>query len=203
MTPFATLLLSLAALGADADAKDVKEEIKKAQPAKVTVTAEVACLHCSFGVGDSCCAALKIDDKTPIRLTGKQAEELEKERFGKKTYVVNGTLSVGKDKVLTLAVDSARLFGDADKDLAPAKGEVRITGTSACGHCDLKIAESCQVALKNGDFPVLLTGKDAEKCESDGKTYTATGKVSLSKTGIVQLEIKKLETAKEKKEEKK
>lgn len=199
MTPLATLLLSLAALGADNDAKDVKQEIKKAQPAKVTVTAELACLHCSFGVGDSCCAAMKLDDKTPIRLTGKQADELEKERFGKKTYVISGTLTVGKDKVMTLAVDSARVFGDADKDLAPAKGEVRITGTSACGHCDLKITESCQTALKNGDFPVLLSGKEAEKCESDGKTYTATGKLSLTKAGVVQLELKKLETVKEKK----
>jgi hypothetical protein len=120
MTPLATLLLSLAALGADKDAKDVKEEIKKAQPAKVTVTAELACLHCTFGVGDSCCAAMKLDDKTPIRLTGKQAEELEKDRFGKKVYVINGTWRC-KDKVMTLAVDSARVFGDADRTLPPPR----------------------------------------------------------------------------------
>lgn len=200
MTSLATLLLGLAVLGAD---KDVKEEIKKAQPAKVTVTADLVCLHCAFGVGDGCCAALKLDDKTPIRLTGKQADELENERFGKKVYVINGTLTVGKDKVLTLAVDSARVFTDKDKELAPTKGEVRISGTSACGHCDLKITDSCRVALKNADFPILLDGKEAEKCEADGKLYTATGKLSLNKAGVVQLEIRKLESVKESKEEKK
>jgi hypothetical protein len=50
-----TVLPLLLALSVAAD--------KPAPPtAKATVTAEVACLHCTFGEGDGCAVCLKLDE---------------------------------------------------------------------------------------------------------------------------------------------
>src|SRR5437588_3418090 len=113
MTWFAATLLALAAPAADKDAKPA--------PAKVTITAELACLHCTFGEGDSCAVCLKIDDKTPVLLTGKAAKEFEPLRLEKKVLVAAGTLTVNKDKRLVLTLDKAHLFTDKDRQTAPAK----------------------------------------------------------------------------------
>jgi hypothetical protein len=191
MTSVALMCLALTLPGADKDAKDTKEAPKSFPPAKVTVTGELACLHCAFGVGDSCCSAIKIDDKTPLQLTGKVADEFKKDRFDKKILVAEGTLSVNKDKVLTLVVDKAHFLSEKDK--APPAGEARVTGVSACASCDLKITADCKVAFRNGDAPILLDGKLSEKCAEGGKTFTATGKLSVDKDGHVRLDAKTLE----------
>src|SRR5262245_59427073 len=104
MTQFAVLLLSLAA-GAD-DAK------KPVPPARVTLTAELACTHCTFGEGDTCAVCLKIDDKTPVLLAGKTAKQFSDESLTKKVVVIEGVLSVNKDKRLVLTSDEGRFYTD-------------------------------------------------------------------------------------------
>jgi hypothetical protein len=195
----ALLILALTLPGADKDAKDTKEPAKTFPPAKVIVTGELACLHCSFGVGETCCSAIKIDEKTPVQLTGKVAEELKKDRFDKKTVVAEGTLTVGKDKILVLAVDKAHFLSEKEK--APPAGEAQVTGVSACASCDLKLTSDCKVAFRNGTNPILLDGKLSEKCAEGGKTFIATGKLSVDKDGHVRLDAKTLEAEKETKGE--
>jgi hypothetical protein len=195
MTSAALLFLALTIPAADKDAKDTKDAPKTFPPAKVTVTGELACLHCGFGVGDSCCSAIKIDDKTPLQLKGKVADELKKDRFDKKTVVAEGTLSVSKDKVLVLTVDKAHFLSEKEK--APPAGEARITGVSACASCDLKLTDDCKVAFRNGEAPILLDGKLSEKCAEGGKTFTATGKLSVDKDGHVRLDAKTVEPEKD------
>ena len=85
----AVIILSASLFFLGADTKDTK---KSSPSARATVTAELACLHCEFGQGDSCAACLKIDDKTPIVLEGKVAKDLLKQR----NYC---GLTVGKEEV--------------------------------------------------------------------------------------------------------
>jgi hypothetical protein len=166
-----TALLMLA-LVADGEGK------KPLPPAKVTITAETACTHCTFGFGDSCAVCLRLDDVTPIILEGKAAEEYFESRLTGTLLVVEGTLTVNKDKRMVLKSDKARPFADKDKGQAPAKGEVRIEGVVVL----VKEAP----AIRNGDHPIGLTGKHAE-----GKQETVLGILSLDKTGSLRLETKK------------
>src|ERR1043166_7048997 len=98
--PVPPLLLALS-VAAD------KPEPPKAPPAKVTVTAPLACLHCHYGEGDECCVCLKLDDKTPLVLAGKAAKELFEQRFSKQVVTVEGALSLTKEKRMQLTSDVA------------------------------------------------------------------------------------------------
>jgi hypothetical protein len=85
-----------------------KPEPNPAPPAaKVTVTAPLACLHCTFGEGDSCAVCLKLDDKTPLVLAGKAAKELFEFRLSKKVVTLEGALSLTKEKRMQLTSDVA------------------------------------------------------------------------------------------------
>src|SRR5262245_37945706 len=195
MTPFAALLLAVAVPAADGDKKPAPP------PARVTITAELACLHCTFGEGDSCAVCLKIDDKTPVLLEGKAAKEFEGHRLEKKILVAEGVLTVNKDKRLVLTSDKAHLFADADKGKAPENGQVRVACTAGCGHCDLDLVDSCTLAIKNAAFPIVLSGKHAEQHAKErdaGLGVTATGKPSLDKKGLLRLEAVKVEFEKKK-----
>jgi hypothetical protein len=189
MVPTTLLLLALTVPAVD-------DAAKKPDPAaRVTITAEVACLHCTFGQGDGCAACLALDDKTPVVLEGKAAKQFVDERFSKKVLVVEGVLSINKDKRLVLTSDDAHVLSDKDKGKAPAKGEVRIVGTSCCAHCDLGVAKSCAVAIKNATFPVVLQGKLAEQCndeDRDARVAVGTGKLSQGADGQLRLDVKQL-----------
>jgi hypothetical protein len=188
------LLLALALPAADADTKDAK---KASAPARVTVTASLACLHCTFGEGDGCAACLKLDDKTPLVLAGKGAADLEKERFSKKVLVAEGTLSVNKDKRMVLTIESSHFFDEEkDKGKVPEAGLARISGATACAHCDLNLAKECTVAIRNGDSAVVLDGKLAKSCSEDVKAITAVGKLFIDKDGLVRLDAKSIDPTK-------
>jgi hypothetical protein len=103
MTPL-TLALLLVAAPANAD-KD--KPAKTSPPARVVITAEVACLHCTFGEGDGCAVCLKLDDKTPLVLAGKAAKELFEHRLSKKVVTLEGALSLNKDKRMQLTSEVA------------------------------------------------------------------------------------------------
>ncbi len=193
MTSVSLLLLALAVPAADADAKDAK----KGPPAKVVVTGEIACLHCTFGEGEGCAACLKIDDKTPIVLAGKAGDALESERFSKKVVVAEGTLSINKDKRMMLTVDSAHFLSDKDKGKVPEAGQVRVVGDAICASCDLKLSKECNVAVRNAAAPIVLAGKDAERCpEPDPTIVTAVGRPYLDKDGLLHIELKSMDLKK-------
>src|SRR5262245_418432 len=121
-------ILLLQPLSAAAD----QDKEKPPPPARVTVNAELACLHCTFGGGEQCAVCLKLDAKTPLVLTGKAVKEFEDARLEKKLLVATGTLARDKDKRLVLATENAALFADVkekDKDKAPAAGQARVEGT--------------------------------------------------------------------------
>ncbi len=192
MTPLTMLLLGLALAGADKDAKTVPA-------AKVTATAELACLHCTFGQGDGCAVCLKLDDKTPLLLEGDAAKPFMEQRFSKKVVVAEGTLSLNKDKRLVLTTTNVHAYGDKDKGKAPAKGLVRMTNKACCGHCDLGVCDECTLAVKNAKFPVVLDGKLAHKYETESKqdkTVTVTGKLFVDRRGLVRLDAQKVDFAK-------
>src|SRR5438552_15034249 len=105
MTTVASLLLAFAVYAPVGDAKQPKPPAS----ARVTITAELACLHCTFGQGENCAVCLKLDDKTPLPLAGKAAKEFEEMRLSKKLLVAEGTLSLDKDKRLLLTRDKAHL----------------------------------------------------------------------------------------------
>jgi hypothetical protein len=51
------------------------------------------------------------------------------------------------------------------------------------------------VAIKNATFPVVLQGKQAEKCndeDRDAKTAVGTGKLSIDANGLLRLEVNQL-----------
>jgi hypothetical protein len=193
MTHATLLLLALAAPAADADAKDAK----KAPPAQVVVTAEIACLHCTFGEGDGCAACLKIDDQTPIVLAGKGAEELTGERFSKKVLVARGKLSVNKDKRMVLTLDESHFLSDKDKGKVPEVGQARVVGDAICASCDLKLTKDCNVTVANAAAPVILAGKEAQRCpEPDPTTVTAVGRPYVDKDGLLRLELKSMDLKK-------
>jgi hypothetical protein len=176
MNILAVLLLTLVAEG---DAK------KTPAPAKLTITAETACTHCTFGFGDSCGLCLKLDDVTPVILEGKAAEEFFESRLNGTLIVVEGTLTVNKDKRLVLKANKARAYSDKDKGKAPAKGEARIEGV-------VVLAKDAP-AIRNGEHPIALAGKHAE-----GKQETVQGILAIDKSGSLRLEPKKTEPNKSK-----
>jgi hypothetical protein len=194
MTWFAPLLLALAAPADGAG----DPPARAARTARVTVTAELACLHCTFGEGDGCAVCLKIDDKTPVLLAGKAAKQLEEMRLSKKVVVVTGTLSLNKDKRLVLASGDAHLFGDADKGKAPAKGQARVEGLPACGSCDLKLCDECTLAVVNGTVPIILDGKLAREHAEGARAVTALGRLFLDRRGLVRLDASKVNLEKAK-----
>jgi hypothetical protein len=171
---------------------------KPVPAAHVSVTAELACLHCSFGIGDGCAVALKLDDKTPLVLAGPAAKKFEEQRLEKKVLVVRGTLTLGKDKQLTLTSDDARLFTEKDKAIAPAKTQVRVEGVPCCGQCDLKVCDDCTLAIVNARHPIILDGKLALQHAEEAKAITATGRLFLDKRGLLRLDATKVDLVKKK-----
>jgi hypothetical protein len=170
-------------------------------PAKVTVTAEVGCLHCDYGIGDGCAACLKLNKDTPLVLEGKGLEPLFKVRFDKKVAVVEGTLAK-KGKKLTLTVTKARIVEGKDRAKALAAGQTRIVGLACCGSCDLGLCDTCTAAFTNGTSPIILDGKLAARhleAKDKARPMTAVGKLFLDKRGLVRLEAVKVELPKEKK----
>jgi hypothetical protein len=178
-----------------------KEAKPAPKPARVVITAELACLHCTFGEGDGCAVCLKLNATTPVLLAGKVAKQFHEDRLGKKVVVVEGALSRNKDKRLVLTGDTGRFYTAKDKGKAPAKGEVRVAGLACCGQCDLKVCDECTLAVSNGKLPIILDGKLASDHveKSDGKTITASGKLFIDKRGLVRLDAKKVDLSKKKK----
>jgi hypothetical protein len=196
MPSFAVLALSLALTAADQGNKPVK---KPSPTARVTLTAELACLHCTFGEGDGCAVCLKVDAKTPVLLEGKAAKQFEEDRLSKKVVVVEGTLALNKDKRLVLTAGSGRFYAAKDKGKVPAKGQARVAGTACCGQCDLALCDECTLAVKNGKFPIILDGKLAAQHAEGGKeakSVTATGTLFVDKRGLVRLNALKVELSK-------
>jgi hypothetical protein len=190
MTPLTLVLL--AAL----PAADQKAPAKPAAPpARVTVTAETACLHCTFGEGEHCALCLKLDDKTPVLLEGKAAKPFFASRLDGKVVVAEGTLTLSKDKRLVLTCDSAHAWTDKDKGQAPEKGKVRVAGTAVCGSCDLGVCDECTLAVGNGALPVVLDGKlAAGHAEAkDKQTLTAVGKLFRDKRGLLRLQAESVD----------
>jgi predicted nucleic acid-binding protein len=192
MTRLAVIVLALAAAGATAD--DKKPE--QAPSAQVAITAELACMHCTFGEGESCAVCLKLDEKTPILLAGKTAKQFEEDSLSKKVVVIEGALSLNKDKRLVLTSDAGRLLTDADKGKVPEKGEARVVGLACCGRCDLALCDECTLAIKNAGGPIVLDGKLAAQHAEEGKEakmVTTTGKLFIDKRGLLRLDAKKVE----------
>ena len=178
---------------------------KPAAPAQVVITAELACLHCDFGEGESCAVCLKLDDKTPVRLAGKAAKQFEELRLDKKVLVAEGTLSVGKDKRLVLTSDKAHLYTDKDKGKVPEKGQALVVGVGCCGKCDLDLCDECTLAVRNDKQPIVLDGKLATQHAEEGKggrKVTATGKLFVDKRGLLRLDAKAVKLDKADKQEK-
>jgi hypothetical protein len=186
LTCIALLLLPLAATGQD------KAE-KSPPPATVTVTAEIACLHCTFGEGEGCAVCLKLDSKTPVLLGGKLADQFREDRLTKKTVVVTGVLTIGKDKHMLLTGDKGTFASKADE---AAKGQTKVTGTPVCGKCDLKLCEECTLAIANGPKAIVLDGKRAQDHADDYKGITAVGRLFLDKRGLLRLDAAKVDTVK-------
>lgn len=160
-----------------------------APPARVTVTATTACLHCTFGEGEHCALCLKLDDKTPVLLDGKAAKPFFASRLDGKVVVAEGTLALSKDKRLVLTCDNVHAWGDKDKGKAPEKGKVRVAGTAVCGQCDLGVCDACTRAVANGALPVVLDGKlAAGHAEAkDAQALTAVGTLFRDKRGLLRL----------------
>ena len=183
-----TALIGLSLLAAEPAAE------KQPEPgAKVVITAEAACLHCHFGIGESCAVALKVDDKTPIVLEGKPAGDLFKARFKKQVFVVEGTLAL-KDKQMVLTAASCRPYDDKEKDKVPTKGLAYLQGPAICGKCDLSLCDSCTLAVKNGKSPILLDGELAQDHAEGKGTLLVTGKLFVDKRGLLRVEAKKVES---------
>jgi len=154
------------------------DDKKAPAPAKLTITAETACGHCTFGFGDSCALCLKLDDVTPIILEGKSTEKFFESRLSGTVLIVEGTLTVNKDKRLVLKAEKARVFADKDKGKAPNKGEARIEGEV--------ISVKGSPAIRNGNYPIALAGKHTE-----GKPASLTGELAIDKDGKLRLGQKK------------
>ena len=167
-------------------------------PARVTVTAETACLHCSFGEGDDCALCLKLDDKTPVLLEGKAAKPFFEGRLERKVVVAEGTLALSKDKRLVLTCDNVHARSDKDKGKAPDKGKVRVAGTACCGSCDLGVCDECTLSVANGAVPVVLDGKlAAGHAEAkEGQTLTAVGKLFRDRRGLLRLQAESVDRRK-------
>jgi hypothetical protein len=173
------LLLALGAPAADTPAKPAA--------AKVTITAELVCQHCTFGIEDrdGCGACLKLDEKTPVLLNGKIADDLLKARFDKKIYVAEGTLSIDKQKRMVLTLSGARERTDADKGKVPEPGQARVIGTVQ--------TTNDTVIIQNGDTPVTVETKAAAPKEGS-PPVAAVGKLSV-KDGKLRVESTTLQPA--------
>jgi hypothetical protein len=192
------LALAALLLAGPALAEEAKPDAK---PATVTVTAEVGCLHCDYGIGDGCAACLKLDKDTPLVLEGKGLEPLAQCRFDGVVAVVEGTLSKN-GKQLNLAVSKVRIVDAKEKAKALAAGQTRVVGLACCGSCDLGVCDSCTAAFRNGTSPIILDGKLAARHLEEGdkvRPMTAVGKLFLDKRGLVRLEAVKVELPEEKK----
>jgi hypothetical protein len=192
MKPFAAVfaaLIGLPLLAAD----PAKPDAKDAKPAKVVVTAEVACLHCHFGIGDGCAPALRLDDKTALLVEGKATATLAPVTFKKRGAVVEGTLSI-KDKQLLLAAETAKLLDE--KEARPAKALAVIEGTPICGRCDLSLCEECTLAVKNGKTPIILDGSKALDHAEDLKWIGVTGHVKIDGRGLLRIDANKVDKKK-------
>jgi len=190
MTQLAVVLLALAA-GA--------EEAKPQPAARVTVTAELACMHCTFGEGDTCAACLKLDDKTPLLLAGKVAKQFADESLTKKVVVITGAVTVTKERRLVLTGDDGHFLTDKDKGKAPEKGQARVEGNACCAKCNLNLADECTVAIKNASYPIVLDGKLAAQHAMEGKDLqpsAAVGKLFVDKRGLLRLDAAKFEMSK-------
>jgi hypothetical protein len=192
MTSFAVLLVALSFPAGDKG----NPPAKKPPPARVVVTGEVACLHCHFGVGEDCAPCLKMDEDTPLLLAGKVAKEYEAITFDKKVVVIEGTLSVNKDKRLVLTSDKGKLLTAKDKDKAPAGGQACVVGTPTCGKCDLGLCEECTLAVVNAGSPIILDGKLAVGHAEDVKGITVVGRLFVDKRGLLRLSATKVDLAK-------
>jgi hypothetical protein len=193
MIRFVPFLLVLFTSAAITNAQEVK---KPAPTARVTVAAELACLHCTFGVGDGCAVCLKLDDKTPLLLAGKAAKQFEDMRLTKKVLFAVGSVALDKNKQLVLTSDEARLFTMKDKSLAPPHGQIRVEGTPTCGKCNLKLCDECTVAILNGTSPIVLDGKLAKDHADGAKAVTAIGRPFVDKRGIVRVDATKVDLVK-------
>jgi hypothetical protein len=192
MTWVAPLLLSLPLSADGATGGTVKAE----RTARTTVTAELACLHCTFGEGESCAVCLKVDEKTPVVLAGKVAGQFEKMRLTKKVVVVTGTLKLNKDKRLVLVAEGGRFFTTADKGKAPGKGQARVEGLPICGSCNLMVCDECTLAVVNGQAPIILDGKLARDHAEGARAITAEGRLFIDRRGLVRLEASKVNLVK-------
>jgi hypothetical protein len=179
------LTLALAVLAAPAD--------KPAPPAQVVITADLACLHCTFGEGERCAVCLKVDDKTPVLLAGKLAARFEEMRLDRKVVSVEGVLTLDKEKRLVLTGEQGRLVTDADKGKVPDKGQARVAGAALCGSCDLNLCDRCTLAVGNGAFPIILDGKLAADHAEAVKQLTVVGRLYVDKRGLVRLDASKVE----------
>lgn len=193
MTRFLALIAILLVAAPLSDAQDAK---KPPPVARVTVAAELACLHCTFGVGDGCAVCLKLDDKTPLMLAGKAAKQFEDMRLSKKVLFAVGAVSIDKEKRLVLTSDEARLFTMNEKALAPPRGEIRVEGKPVCGKCTLKLCDECTIAVLNGDTPIVLDGKLAMVHADDAKAVVAVGRPHLDKRGLLRLLATKVDLVK-------
>jgi hypothetical protein len=178
---------------------DQKAPAKPATPpARVSVTAPTACLHCSFGEGEDCALCLKLDDKTPVLLEGKAARPFFEGRLDGKVVVAEGTLTLSKDRRLVLTCENVHAWTDKDKGKAPEKGKVRVAGTAVCGQCDLGVCDECTLAVGNGALPVVLDGKlAAGHAEAkEAQTLTAVGKLFRDKRGLLRLQAESVDLKK-------
>ena len=153
-------------------------------------------MHCTFGEGVACAVCLKIDAKTPLVLAGKAAKQWHEERLSKKVLVATGKLSVNKDKRLVLTSDDAKLLVDKDKAKAPAKGQARLEGNSCCGRCNLAVCDDCTLAIRNGEYPVVVDGKLAAQHAEEGKEakkVIVLGRLFLDDKELLRLNAVKVE----------
>jgi hypothetical protein len=183
-----SLVLAVPLALAEPEKKDAADA-----PAKAVVTAESACLHCHFGTGDSCAACLKLNDKTPLVLEGKAAEEVFKARFKKQPFTVQGALKLN-GKQMVLVVEKATPFDEKSK--APAKGLAYLEGPAVCGMCDLSLCDECTLAFRNGKTPIILDG-DLARDHAGGKgVIGVTGKLQVDDRGRLRIVADKVEANK-------
>jgi hypothetical protein len=169
---------------------DPPKEEKPGAAAKVVVTAEVACMHCTFGEGESCATALKLDDKTPLLLEGQAAKDLFKVRLDKKVAVVEGKLQL-KNKQMVLVAEKSRLLDEKEAEKA-AKGTAYVEGPAICGRCDLAVCTECTLAVRNDLANIILQGKlAADHAEGKG-VIGVTGKLQVE-AGLIRLNATKVE----------
>jgi len=188
--------LSLVALftwGTCIFAEPAKPNANEIAPAKVTVTGEVACLHCHFGQGNGCAPALRLDDKTPLPVLGKAAEVLAPVTFKKRVAAVEGALEL-REKQMVLSAGAAKLLDE--KEPRPARAVAVVEGKPICGRCDLAVCEECTLAVKNGKSPIILDGSKALDHAEDLSWIGVTGHLKVDARGLLRIDAAKVEKKK-------